>query len=218
MLHLPMENRKQFYICGSAFALGAFIIILMSFIPWPFDFSFPGETLFLGKIQLSEIQMNSYIKYVSIFLIIDSLFVICWFIGWVGFGSLIKQANRNIGNLILIIGLIAPILDFMENSFIWGILKFLEAGLPVSPEQFTLYTSVSQLSYLIPFTLGSFTSIYLLKRQLPSILFMIICVGLLIPGIIGIYMPDNFILKIIWFLAFFSTAAFLLISRARKAK
>ena len=209
-----MNDYRVLYICGFAFIFASLLLIIMSFVPWPFNFIFPGESVLTGMLSLNPAQISQFISSSGYYLIIETLFIILWFIGWVGIGLLVKVKNKTIGNIVLITGLLGPLLDFLENAFIWGMIKQLEIGIPAASNSFVLYSISSQMSYFFPFTAAVLASVYLLKKSIPNIIMFAVCSVFIVPAIFSMYIPELHILKVVWFLLFFIASAMLLLKEA----
>ncbi|MCP4153205.1 MAG: hypothetical protein GY757_36075 [bacterium] len=119
-----------------------------------------------------------------------------------------------LGNVVLIIGLIGPLLDFTENEISWALLMAFHGGETISPGSLILWNIIRNLSYLPPLAAAALAAMALWsKKPLDRVMTVIGTVFTLL-AVPGLYVSTLYPLTFLWYLLWFSCAALLLWRRA----
>jgi len=69
-------------------------LIMMALLPWPFEFTFPGEGVLIGRVELTSATFEQYVASLQRHLVVDTIFIIGWIVGWVGLRILIRIRHK----------------------------------------------------------------------------------------------------------------------------
>ena len=199
-------------------ALGAAVAVLMfvalAVLLWPFDFADPTEEILTGQLELSSAGLDRYIAIVPTYFAIDSLFILGWIVGWVGIAALVRTRNKLLGEIVLVIGLVGPILDFVENEIAWALIAGYRQGMPVQVGWHLGWKIVRQLSYLIPYAAAVVAAVGLWSRKPLDRVMTGVGTVFVAVAVVGLYVPALSMLAYLWWLTWFICAGVLLWRRA----
>ncbi len=193
-----------------AAVLAALLIVGITFVPWPFDFPMPGDAAISGEVSLNLPEAATFADSVRVLFSIDGVFILCWIVAWIGLSVLVKSRHEMMGQLALVIGLIGPLLDFSENAIMWAITQGIAAGIDPPFGWATAWRVVRHLSYWIPYIAAVIAMVGLWRGKLLDRIICIISVVVMVPGIIGLYVPALELISSVWFLVWFILIAILL--------
>lgn len=210
-----MDQKPLLKFGAFAAAFTTFTLAVMLFIPWPFEFEFPGRDVLIGQASLSAREFALYVKTIRLFYCVDTMFIIGWIISWIGLAALVKQRNNFLGNIALWFGLTAAGLDLTENQFIWSMIQTRLMGLPVSADWGMGWQIVRELSFLLTFISAFLLSLGLWQEKFPGKLMAVVGTVGLIPAVAGLYVPCLAMASNFWY-GFWFIGATILLFRAAK--
>ena len=132
---------------GSAFLL----LLVMLSMDWPYAFAFPGDAVLTGQADLPRDQVEGLVHSVRAILDMDAIYILAWVAAWVGISCFAARRNRLLGLAALVVGLVAPALDTLENHMILSLILDHHQGAPTDLHRLLQWKVVRGLSYLLTF-------------------------------------------------------------------
>ena len=210
-----MANPRSILRVGAIGATWATVmLILLLFVPWPLDVTFPGEEVLAGKMQLSSEDLAQYTNFFGVFLAIDGLFVIGWIVGWVGIAFLVRARSPWLGVVVLVTGLVPALLDLAENEIMWAMIQGYQLDFPPQPSWFTAWKISRQLSYWIFYAAAALAGLGLWSDRLLDRLVTIVGTVLMAVVTPSLYLGSLPVAASAWFLVWFACTSVLLWRRA----
>ncbi|MBI9050820.1 MAG: hypothetical protein JEZ00_15475 [Anaerolineaceae bacterium] len=186
----------------------------MAFIAFPSGLEYPGLAALTGELPLNGAEQTLYLNAMRTLFILDGLFLLGWILSWVALGKLVHSRLPLFGLLTLIFGLAGALLDFSENSIIWGVIQNFASGAVQSNAWIVSWKAVQHLSYWLPFIGAVFAACALWSKNLLDKLTAITGTLLVIPAVMGLYLPAFAMFSNVWFLLWFAIVAVLLWRRS----
>lgn len=128
------NSRRIFRVGAIAAGLSTLMLVAITFVVLPSGMSYPGVEALSGELTLSSGDLESYLHAMQTLFILDGIFLLGWIISWAGIAEIVRSRYRIFGILTLTFGLAGAILDYVENSIIWGVVQNLQAGRLLSGE------------------------------------------------------------------------------------
>lgn len=200
--------------CGAIVA--TIMLIIMVMLPWPFDFSFPGEEIITGKKILNTIEFVRYLNLLEIYYMVDTFFIIGWIMSWIGISTLIYSRVEIIGIIVLGFGLLGALFDFTENEIFLSLLKNYQFNTFTQPVWLVAWNIIRKLSYLLPFSGAAMAAMGLWSNKFLDRMMSLIGTIYTVIAVSGLYINALYPLTYLWFLFWFIGSAFLLWRRAAK--
>ena len=149
----------------------------------------PMDIAFQGKL----------IDHTRILTSIDVVFIIGWILSMIGIATLVRTRSKVLGDVALVIGLIAPLLDFTENEILLAMVQYMRYNDTLK----VVWIIIRQFSYLVAFAAAAviFVGLWSEKKQ-DRIMCMAGTIPM-IPAIFGLYIPWLFFLVIFWYACWF---------------
>ncbi|MBN1647334.1 MAG: hypothetical protein JW874_04810 [Spirochaetales bacterium] len=149
-------------------------------------------------------------------LIFDFFLISGQILAWLGLSTLLGRKYPRVFTYVIIIGILGPVLDFVQNSMEWALITGIELNVSVQPSWFFGWTVVTQLSFLLTFA-GSFACSFMLyESKVLNRLFTAIGTILIVPAVLGLYFSRLCILSLIWYLLWYLCASLLLLKEKRE--
>lgn len=190
-----MKTSQWVRIGAIAFFAAFVCFILLAVIFALFDFTSPVDDIILdGKASILDTQRDL----LSLLFIVDTLFVICWLVGWIGLYHFLAAQDKRLSVIILVIGILGPLFDFGENEIAWVLIGQSSRIGMMSENWVNFWQLIRQLSFLLPYVatilLGLFMSRKVLRDKITAILFIIGSIF----GIFGLYFDALYVPAILW--------------------
>jgi hypothetical protein len=211
-----MKSSSFFRLTSIASFLTVALLVVLGLIPWPFDFEFPGEAVLTGSLALSPTIFAQYLSRLHLMYAIDNLLITSWFIAWIGLGKLVRKRNKLMGNIVLVLGLIGPLLDFTENEFVWAMLAGIQSGLTPPINWFLAWTLIRRLSYVLPFVAGTVAALSYWSNRRSERIICLTGLALTAIAMVCLFIPALSLVPNLWWLFWFAGTGFLLWKKARK--
>jgi hypothetical protein len=181
---------------GAIAFFAAFVcLILLAVIFALFDFISPVDEIILDG---NALILDTHRELLSLRFIVDTLFVICWLVGWIGLYHFLAAQDKRLSVIVLVIGILGPLFDFGENGISWVLIGQSSRIGMMSENWINFWLLIRPLSYLLPYVatiiLGLFMSRKVLRDKITSILFIIGSIF----GIFGLYFDALYIPAILW--------------------
>jgi hypothetical protein len=209
-----MNNTHVILRMGSIGAMVATLaligIVLLAGLFDLFDYTRLIEEILAKKIELSSMDLPRYTVSFQGFQMVDTVFVISEMIAWVGLAALIQTRAHPLSRVVLVLGLLGASFDFVQNAVEWTLIRGQHLGISPQPSWFIVWTTVSQLSYLLTYTAAVMTALGLWSKQPLDRVLGVIGGPLTVLAVVGLYVPDWYALAFLWFFAFFLCAGILL--------
>lgn len=202
-----MTTRTIYRICAVGAAVAVLMLVMMALFR---DSTISVVDLVAGGKSPGTAELNRAMTYMRTQLAMDVIFIAAWIIGWIGLSLLVRTRNKVIGNVGLIVGLIAPLLDFTENEILWALLQNAPTNSVPQTGWFTAWQVVAQLSYLLTFIGAMIIAIGLWSKHWLDRSMTIIGTFCAALALVGIYIPAISLLPYIWYIVWFAGAALLL--------
>lgn len=177
----------------------------------------PADYAIHGIKETNYAEYKNYVEKLKqdtgIMLSIDTIFIFAWIIAWIGIVSLARIKSKILANTALVIGLIAPLLDLLEN----GLLTAMIINLRGSDSELmlkTFWVIVSQLSYILTFAAAAVVGVALWNEMTLNRIMCLTGTVFSCAAVLGMYIPGLYLLSFGWYLAWFGCASFLLWRRA----
>ncbi len=209
-----MSDRSILRIGTLGAAVAVLMFVALAVLLLPFDFADPVEEILRSQLASSSKDLSHYVAILPAYFAIDSLFILGWIVGWVGIAVLARSRNKLLGEIVLVIGLVGPILDFAENEIAWALIEGYRQGMSVQVGWHLGWKIIRQLSYLIPYAAATLAAVGLWSRKpLDRVLTGVGTVFVAI-AVVGLYVPAFSMLAYVWWLTWFICAGLLLWRRA----
>ena len=205
-----MENKRRLYIfSGVGAGLSVFMLVLLAFIPFPAGLEYPGLEVLTGDLNLFPEDLVLYYRSMRWLFILDSLFLLGWFISWTGLGVIVREHSRTAGFLTLAFGLGGALLDVTENSIIWSAMRRMMSGTSAGHNWVVPWQIIQQLSYWLPYLGAAIAAVWLWKsggfEKVPAVIGTILAAA----AAACLYIPGFSIFSSAWFLFWFGSLAVL---------
>lgn len=199
-------------------ALGAAVAFLMlialAAVVAPIDFVDPAETILLAQLRPVAADLDRYIAVLPTLYAVDSIFIIGWIVGWLGVAALVRSRNVVLGVVALVLGLIGPVLDFVENGIAWTLIEGHRQGLPVPVAWYLAWSVARHLSLVIPYAAAAVAGVGLWSRKPLDMTVTGVGTVLAVVAIIGTYVPALASISMLWWFIWFFCIGLLLWRRA----
>lgn len=205
-----MENMSVYKISAVGAVLSVLLIIVLAALPWPFEFQFPGDAVLAGAVSLSAQEIVAFKESFRLFLFVDSLFVVCWVTAWVGIGMIARRRDSSLGTVVLVVGLMAPILDFTENEMLHAAVQSFTVGQTTDPLYLMVWHVVRQLSYLLTYSAGAVAGVAVWNSGRWGRALSVVGLIGFAPALAGLFYSDLFVLSNLWYVVWFSCGAVVL--------
>lgn len=203
-------NRSLLRLGAWGAALSTLLLPVMAFISLPGGMLHPGLPALTGSLQLSPAEQNGYLAGMRLLFVLDGFFLAGWLAAWVGLFHLVSERLPLLGWLTLAFGLAGALFDFSENSLIWGALQIFQAGQVMPTGWVIAWKAVQHLSYWLPFLGALFAAPALWWGQWLEKAAALVGSALLVPAVVGLYLPNLMLLPDLWFLLWFLALSLLL--------
>lgn len=188
-------------------SLAVLFLISIAFIPFVEGVGYPGVNVLTGQTQLSSDQFTAYVCSICLDLFLDTFFLIACILAWIGLFHRIRQNNKLLAILMLVLALFGILLDFTENSFVAITLNQLINGAAPGDAWYTPWYISQQASYWLAFIPAALASIILWKGDFWEKVLAFCGSVLLVPAILGMFIPALEMVSIVWYLFWFAFAA-----------
>ena len=210
------SNNALFYrITATAAGCSALLLIGMAFIAFPQGLEYPGVAVLTGELVLSPADQAVYAGALRMLFLLDGLFLLGWLVSWVGIAQAARERMPLFGLLALVFGLAGALLDFSENSIIWGVFQNLNAGRALNTDWLVPWKAVQHLSYWLPFTGALFASFGLWGGNWRARVTAVVGSVLVVIAAAGMYLPALALLPNVWFLLWFVSSSVMLWEHSR---
>ena len=214
-----MKNNEKFLRTGAVAAwCSSLLLIVMAFIGFPGGLEYPGLSFLTGQINLSESEASGFFSALNMVFILDGVFLTGWIVSWIAVSKLAVNYDRISGAVILFLGAAGAILDFSENSLVFGMVQALKTGSAPGPFEVILWNAVRHLSYWFPFLGAVFMLIVFSVEKMFGWVIITVNAVLLLAAVLGLYIPSLFIASNAWFLILFLQLGFILWKSSNKGK
>jgi len=190
------------------------MLLVMAFVPWPFEFEYPGIQVLAGEITLSPEGLNRYVTALQALFIVDGIFLIGWIIAWLGIAALVGTRARLLGSLTLVLGLAGAFFDFTENGIVWALVQGLRLNLSPQPGWLIAWQAIQHLSFWLPYAAAAVAALGLWSRKPLDRVVAVAGTLLVVLAAPGLYVPSLSLLASLWFLIWFACSSLLLWRRA----
>lgn len=198
-----MNTRALLKIGAIGFAVSALALLGLAVPTWPIGLVDPIQAILSGQVTPAMPIFDRYFATIPACYIIDDVLIIGWIVGWVGVAALARERNRLLGNVVLALGMVGPILDFVENEIGWALLGMCQQGTPAPTGWLIAWQAIRQVSFMVPYATMVLASPALWSRRLlDRVVVGIGTVGLLAP-LTGAYIPDLWLVVLVWWLLWF---------------
>ena len=198
-----MNNYKLLRTGAVAAWVSSLLLVVMAFIVFPQGLEYPGLPFLTGKVSLSEAEASGFFHSLNIIFVLDGLFLTGWIVSWTAVSKLVISRDRLTGILVFLLGIGGAVLDFSENSLIYGIVRTFKTGNAPGGLVVTLWNAVRHMSYWFPY-IGAAFLLFAFPVKRKAVLILLVFNGLLtLFAIIGLYIPGFFIISNAWFLFLF---------------
>ena len=195
------------------FAVAILMFCLLGAISWSLDFADPVEAILTGQVPPTSEAFSHYTNILPAYYAIDSALIIGWLVGWIGVAVLVRERNRWLGGIVLVLGLAGPLLDFLENEISWALIGVSQRSIPVPVGWLIGWQVVRQLSYLLPFSVAVLAGAGLWgQKTLARVTAGIGTVGVAV-ALAGLYIPDLWMATQLWWPIWFAALGLLLWQR-----
>lgn len=206
-----MKPTLTFYrITAIAAVVSALLLISMAFIFFPQGLEYPGLLVLTGKLALSAADKTAYSRALRTLFVVDSIFLLGWMVSWLGVARAVRERVPLLGILSLAAGLAGALLDFGENGIIWGVFQNFQAGQALGSDWVARWHLVRGLSYWLPFIGALLAAVGLWRGGWRERVTAIVGSVLVIPAVVGMYVPGLSLLPNLWFLLWFAACAVML--------
>ena len=137
---------------------------------------------------------------ISMYVFIDTVLIIGWFLGWIGIYDYMIQKNNKYCLLIFIVGIMGPILDFIENEISWVIIH--DVYTPQSILN-NVWLIIQRLSYIFPYLGAILLGISIIKEKKYNKYYSLFLIYGSIIALSGLYFDMLFIPSQAWWPLFF---------------
>ena len=142
--------------------------------------------------------------------IVDTVFLLGWMVSWLGVARAVRERVPLLGWLSLAAGLAGALLDFGENSIIWGVFRDFKAGLALGSDWVARWNMVRGLSYWLPFIGALLAAVGFWRGRWRERVVVVVGSVLVVPAVVGMYVPGLSLLPNLWFLLWFDACALML--------
>jgi hypothetical protein len=210
-----MDNAHLILRMGSIGAMVAILALIgIALMSELFGFVYLSEEILAQKIELPLTDLSRYTVVFQVYMVIDTVFVIGEMIAWMGIAALVQTRAHSLGRVVLVLGLLGASLDFVQNAIDWSLIRGQHLSVLPQPSWFVVWTIVSQFSYLLTYTAAVMAALGLWGKKPLDRVLGVIGGPLIVFAVVGLYVPDWYVLAFLWFLAFFLCAGILLWRRA----
>jgi len=213
-----LGKNRLLRIGSTAAAVGVLLLVSMLFVTLPEGMSYPGVEALNGDLALSPTSLAAYAHSMQLLFALDGLFLVCWFISWVGIAQIVLSRSQLLGVLMLVTGLGGAVLDLAENSIIWSGLLSLQAGHFLSQDWVVAWKVVQHLSYILPMIGAVFAGCGLWGDSWWDRLASLAGTFFVSVAVVGLYLPELSFLADAWYLLWFASASILLWQHSRLFK
>ena len=210
---------KSFVVKAGAygFAAAAISFVVIAILAMTANFADPFDEILSGRIVPGADEFNNYISLLPALHIADNLLIFGWIAGWIGASILIGKRYRAFGKIILVLGLIGPLLDFLENEISWALVDIFARETGTPPDLYALWKIVRSVSYIVPYCAAILAGIGIWdKRPFDKIIACISSIGAVM-AMPGIYIPGIWIISQAWWLIWFASLSIYIFRRAKNA-
>ena len=205
------KNPQRIYLFSAAGAsLAILLLIGIAFIPFVEGVGYPGTEVLRGQMQLNDSQFTAYVFSIRLDMWLDGFFLIACLLAWIGLAVRIHETHKTLAILMLVLALLGILLDFTENAFVWFTLKQIMNGLKPGNAWYTPWHISQQLSYWLAFIPAILASVTLWNGDGWEKALSFCGTVLVIPAMLGMFIPAMEIVSIIWYLFWFTFAAIVL--------
>lgn len=199
-----MKTRSLLQIGAIGFAVAALAFPALAVAVLPIGFVDPVEEILAGRVNLGMAVFDQYLATIPACYIIDDVLIIGWMAGWMGIAVLVRERNRLLGNIVLVLGMAGPILDFAENEIGWALIDICRHGMTAPTGWVIAWRAVRQVSYMIPYAAMVLASPGIWSRRIVDrVVVGIGTVGLVLP-LAAAYIPDLWLGMMAWWLIWFA--------------
>ncbi len=209
-----MSTKSIFRFGALGAALSFLMLIALAVVVAPIDFVDPAEVILLAQLQPVATDVNRYIAVLPTLYAVDSIFIIGWIVGWLGVAALVHTRNAVLGVVALVVGLIGPILDFVENGIAWALIEGHRQGLPVPVDWYLAWSVARHLSYVIPYAAVAVAGVGLWSRKPLDMTVTGVGTVLVVVPIVGTYVSALASISMLWWFIWFFCIGLLLWRRA----
>ncbi|MBN2006748.1 MAG: hypothetical protein JXA21_25565 [Anaerolineae bacterium] len=198
-------NTRTFLTIGAVgFAVAVLAFPALAVAVWPIGLVDPIQAILSGQVTPGMDAFDRYLATLPACYAIDDIFIIGWMVGWLGVVVLVRERQRLLGNIVLVLGMAGPILDFTENEIGWALIGVCQQGTPAPDGWLVAWQAIRQVSFMIPYSAMVLACPAIWSRRiLDRIVVGIGTVGFVVP-IMGAYIPDLWLWVLAWWLIWFA--------------
>lgn len=206
-----MNNKQGFLrIAAIAAAASCVTLLLMAFIAFPGQITYPGVEVLTGVHPLSAADDVQFSRALQQLYILDTIFLFGWFLSWIAVSTIAKEKHSLLGLLGLIFGVVGAACDVGENSIIWAVMGAHSLDISTGTGWVLVWKAVQQMSYWLPFIGAMLISISLLSKKAINIILFIVGTAGSVLAAMGIFVPALEMFSNVWFLLWFACLAIIL--------
>ncbi len=182
-----MKTRLVVQVSALGFLVAAVMFFSLAIIWWLFDFIDPIEAILTGQVVPGTDLFQRYLKILPLYFALDNILVLGWITGWVGIMLLVRKQNHFYGNIVSVLGIAGPILDFFENEISRALIGVCVQSGQAPIDWVVGWRVIRELSFLIPYAAAALVGVGLWSsRTLDRVTTCIGTIGVVI-AILGEY-------------------------------
>jgi hypothetical protein len=204
---------------GAVAAVAALFFIVLMFVLFSvFHFVSPVE--YLTK------ELNTYVEYENFFkalettgsitYAIDTISIIAWIIVWIGLSLLVRSRGHTLANVVLVLGLLAALADFVQNLEILAVIELRSSDYKELIK--AIWRITYQTAHFLTFTAAVVTALGLWNKKPLNLAMAFTGTIFSAAAIFDLYMGLSGFILLGWNLAFLCCAALLMWRGAAEAK
>ena len=161
-----MKTRLVVQVSALGFLVAVLMFICLGGIWWSFDFVDPIESLLEGQVAPGTDLFKRCLNILPVYYALDNILVLGWITGWVGIMLLIRRQNHFYGNIVSVLGIAGPILDFMENEIARALVSICSQYGQTPTDGLVVWHVIREFSFLIPYTAATLVGVGLWSSRI----------------------------------------------------
>ena len=197
------QDERTVRVGAVAAGLSALMLVLMALVAFPNGEFYPAVSVLAGAPAPAADVLMEYQRALGLLFTLDGVFLAGWLLAWIGLYRVIRKRHLVYAVLSLGFGLAGAVLDFGENSLIWGAAGSLAAGQTLAPGWLQTWKAVQHLSYWFPYIAAVFAALSVWSGRALDRIISLIGTVLVVAAAAGLYFPAFSLVSNVWFLVWF---------------